>query len=44
MFESLDGQVLTKNNGLSNSILTFYFLVILQIIINTMNYILPLLK
>lgn len=42
MIESSDGQVLTKVNGLYNSILRFDFLLTLQIIINTMNITLPL--
>lgn len=42
MIESSDGQVLTKVNGLYNSILRFDFLLALQIIINTMNITLPL--
>ncbi|XP_025194212.1 52 kDa repressor of the inhibitor of the protein kinase-like [Melanaphis sacchari] len=42
MIECSDGQVLTKVNGLYNSILRFDFLLTLQIIINTMNITLPL--
>lgn len=42
MIESSDGQVLTKVNGLYNSILRFDFVLTLQIIINTMNITLPL--
>jgi hypothetical protein len=42
IIESSDGQVLTKVNGLYNSILRFDFVLTLQIIINTMNITLPL--
>jgi hypothetical protein len=42
MIENSDGQILTKVNGLYNSILRFDFLLTLQIIINTMSCTLPL--